>query len=294
MAFFAIVFTYLGGELINNFFQNIINFLTNAFRSIITHQVAYYYRLAPKQLGGWAGTADADICASITNVPSVHWLKDDETTYQCIELINRNIDSYVIVASWTIFLLCVFKPPDWATELIKGFFNPVKETNTKTRSMTEAQKEKAKNARQNTEFIKNYNPMVLPLIYNMIDDLDLTVEKYLVKNINLLQMIETYLSKQEIRDERMEELIFKSKFFSSSKKSSKKRSSSPKQKTEVTILPSDRMLVYVKMLKVGLPDYSIAKKMVDDKFVATEEEALVKLNATKQQLVKSPLAKKSN
>ena len=38
--------------------------------------ISYYYLNAPLRLGGWEGSEHMDICASLTSLPSSHWIGD--------------------------------------------------------------------------------------------------------------------------------------------------------------------------------------------------------------------------
>lgn len=60
--------------------------------------VSYYYLNAPLRLGGWEGSEHKDICASLTSLPSSHWIEDIHRI-ECEIRIARAVDS------WTTALL---------------------------------------------------------------------------------------------------------------------------------------------------------------------------------------------
>ena len=56
---------------------------------------------------GWSGKEDADICAEITAIPSIHWM--DKGEEQCILLLKRKFDGHVtlILSGFQLFLTCM-------------------------------------------------------------------------------------------------------------------------------------------------------------------------------------------
>lgn len=62
--------------------------------------VRYYFLNAPLRLGGWEGADFADICASLTSIPSSHWMGNDIRRLDCEARITR------AVASWTAAVIC--------------------------------------------------------------------------------------------------------------------------------------------------------------------------------------------
>ena len=68
--------------------------------------ISYYYLNAPLRLGGWEGSEHMDICASLTSLPSSHWIGDIRRL-ECEQRINRAVDSWTTALLFAILTLVV-------------------------------------------------------------------------------------------------------------------------------------------------------------------------------------------
>ena len=79
-----------------------------AFKLFVWHPVEYLFRHGPctRFFPFWCGKSDQDICAEISKTIPEVWIKSHD---YCSEMIEREINSYTTLFSFSIYILLMMK-----------------------------------------------------------------------------------------------------------------------------------------------------------------------------------------
>ena len=150
-----------------------IDIIAGIYKNTVLRIVGTFYRAAPKSLGGWASTPDAEICGYLTNVEVYFWTKN---LILCQDTIEKHIHSWGIILVYTlgsIFFVAAIKKGLFAKEIEKKENRIVDESPEKTGRKKKSDEEKAATAARTrqTKDKNAYNAQMTDIFKKLLDSL---------------------------------------------------------------------------------------------------------------------------
>lgn len=73
---------------------------------VVQRPLAQLYLHGPSMLGFWGGIEPEAVCARLTGTNSQHWTTSPENTIACHDLIDRNFQSWMVLATTIAYFSC--------------------------------------------------------------------------------------------------------------------------------------------------------------------------------------------